>query len=133
MKIDDFVVMTGAGFGLCATTEIDGKEFIISEAFDEDIFGVKDAVGMVADAMHEGGTIAMRYPLMKTMVAQEAAFAGMLVTGKGNGAIATIKREWGIKRNLRRTKVPAIMACIIGLGALLYEKRLANDFIDANV
>ena len=133
MKIEDFVVKSRAGFGLCATTEIDGKEFCLSEQFDEDIFGVKDAVGMVADAMHKGGTIGVRYTLIQTMVEQEAAYAGMLVTGKGNGAIATIKREWGIKRNLRRTKVPVIMEMVLALGALLYEKRLANDFIDANV
>ena len=63
---------------------------------------------------------------MKTMVAQEAAFAGMLVTGKGNGAIATIKREWGVKRNLRRDKLPLIMDMVLSLGALLYEKRTNN-------
>ena len=126
MDIDDFIIGTEDGFGLCATAEFDNKEFILSEQFVDGVFGVKEAVNKAAVAMEKGGTISARYPLMKTMVAQEAAFAGMLVTGKGNGAIATIKREWGVKRNLRRDKLPLIMDMVLSLGALLYEKRTNN-------
>lgn len=126
MDIDDFVIGTEDGFGLCATAEFDNKEFILSEQFVDGVFGVKEAVDKAALAMEEGGTISARYPMMKTMVAQEAAFPGMLVTGKGSGAIATVKREWGVKRNLRRDKLPLIMDMVLGLGALLYQKRMDN-------
>lgn len=90
----------------------------MSQQFNDGVYGVRKAVDMVVDAASKGNTVAARYSLIHTMVEQEARWPNMRVTNKGNGAIATIKREWGIARNTRRAKVPMIMSCILSMAKM---------------
>ncbi len=124
MKISDFSAPDG--YGLCCTTEHNGQELVLSQCFKDGTTGVREAVDKVVNAISEGGTIAWRYNMIMTMVESEARTPGMLVTGKGNGAIATIKREWGIRRNLARDKVPTIMSLVMSLAKLQLEANEAH-------
>ena len=76
---------------------------------------------MVVNAYAQSGPIAARYGMIQTMVKMEASMPGTLATGKGNGAIASIKREWNISRNLARDKVPTVMGLVMSLAALQME------------
>lgn len=116
MKISDF--SAADGYGLCCTSEHNGRELVLSQCFKNGTAGVREAVDMVVNAYAQSGPIAARYGMIETMVKMEARTPGMLVTGKGNGAIASIKREWDIKRNLARDKVPAVMDLVMSLAAL---------------
>ena len=119
MKISDFSAPDG--YGLCCTSEHNGRELVLSQCFKNGTTGVREAVDMVVNAYAQSGPIAARYGMIETMVKMEARTPGMLVTGKGNGAIASIKREWGISRNLARDKVPTVMDLIMSLAALQME------------
>jgi len=116
LKISDF--SSRDGYGLCCTSEHNGKELVLSQCFKNGTASVREAVDMVVEAASKGGPIAARYNMIETMVKMEARTPGMLVTGKGNGAIATIKREWDIKRNLARDKIPTVMGLVMDLAAL---------------
>lgn len=98
----------------------------MSQQFDDGVYGVRKAVDMVVDAVSKGGPVGARYSLILTMVEQEARWPNMRVTNKGNGAIASIKREWGIMRNTRRAKVPVIMSVILSLAKLQIEHNAEN-------
>jgi hypothetical protein len=116
VTIQDFA--SADGLGLCCTCDFEGSELVLSQCFVTGVKGVRDAVDHVISANEQGGTIPYRYGLIHTMVKSEARTPGMLVSGKGNGAIATIKREWGIRRNLARKKVPVIMDLVLSLAQL---------------
>ena len=116
MKISDFSAPDG--YGLCCTSEHNGKELVLSQCFKNGTTSVREAVDMVVNAYAQGGPIAARYGMIETMVKMEARTPGMLVTGKGNGAIASIKREWDISRNLARDKVPLVMGLVMDLATL---------------
>lgn len=115
LKISDFSTLDG---GLCCTSEHNGKELVLSQCFKNGAIDVRKAVDMVVDAYAQGGPIAARYGMIESMVKMEASMPGMLVTGKGRGAIASIKREWNISRNLARDKVPTVMDLVMSLAAL---------------
>jgi hypothetical protein len=120
MDIKDFV--TPCGEGLCCTTDFKGEELVLSQCFVTGVHGVRKAVDMVISANSEGGTIPHRYGLILTMAKAEARSpSGMRMTNAGNGVSATIKREWGISRNLRRNKVPVVMELVLGLAQLQLE------------
>lgn len=119
LKISDFSAPDG--YGLCASTTLNGQELVLSQCFNDGTTGVREAVDKVVNAVSQGGPVAMRYNMILTMVESEARTPGMLVTGKGNGAIATMKREWGIRRNLARNKVPVIMDLVMQLARLQIE------------
>tara|TARA_Y100001963_G_C6708232_1_gene412969 strand:- start:128 stop:511 length:384 start_codon:yes stop_codon:yes gene_type:complete len=94
------------------------EPLIVENHFDSGEQGLLDAVNKVVEAANAGGTIPLRYNMIARMVSMEARMPGTLVTGKGNGAISTIKREWGIKRNTRRWKTPHIMGAVMFLAHL---------------
>ena len=115
MRISDFV--NEDGYGLCCSTPFEDGELVLSQCFDNGTHGVRQAVDMVLEAASEGPVVASRYGMIQTMCAAEAD-SGMLVTGKGGGAIASIKREWGMRRNLARKKVPLAMSLVLSLASL---------------
>ncbi len=115
MKISDFSAPDG--YGLCCTSEHNGKELVLSQCFKDGTHGVREAVDKCVESVSEGGPVAARYGMILTMVESEVR-TGMLVTGKGNGAVATIKREWGIRRNLARDKIPTVMQLVMSLAGL---------------
>ena len=119
MKISDFSAPDG--YGLCCTSEHNGNELVLSQCFKNGTTGVREAVDMVVNAYAQSGPIAARYGMIQTMVKMEASMPGTLATGKGNGAIASIKREWNISRNLARDKVPTVMGLVMSLAALQME------------
>ena len=116
VKISDFSAPDG--YGLCCTSEHNGKELVLSQCFKNGTASVREAVDKVVDAYAQSGPVAARYGMIYSMVRMEARTPGMLVTGKGNGAIATIKREWDIKRNLARDKIPLVMGLVMDLARL---------------
>jgi len=123
MKITDFESNRYYGdTGLCVTSEDNkGNELVLSQCFNDGVDGVRCAVDMLVVATSVDDMSRHRYGFMGSMVKMEADMPGMLVTGKGNGAIATIKREWKIKRNLPRHKVPVVMSLVASLAQLQEE------------
>lgn len=109
---------TENGLGLTIANPEFKEPLIVENHFDSGEQGLFDAVNMVVEAANEKGTIPLRYNMIARMVNMEAQMPGILVTGKGNGAISTIKREWGIKRNTRRWKAPHIMEAVMFLAHL---------------
>lgn len=123
MKISDFGSHRFDGdTGLCAScTDDRGNELILSQCFIDGVDGVRVAVDMFMKASSADDMTRIRYGMIGTMVKHEATMPDMLVTSKGNGAIATIKREWRIERNLPRHKVPVVMSLIASLAQLQGE------------
>ena len=109
---------TENGLGLTVANPEFKEPLIVENHFDSGEQGLLDAVNMVVEAANAEGTVRFRYNMIARMVDTEARMPGLLVTGKGNGAISTIKREWGIKRNTRRWKTPHIMEAVMFLAHL---------------
>ena len=120
MKISDFGSQRYDGdTGLCAScTDNRGNELVLSQCFIMGVDGVRLAVDMYLESISADDMTRIRYAMIGTMCKQEADNAGMLVTGKGNGAIASIKREWKMNRNLPRHKVPVVMSLVSSLAQL---------------
>jgi hypothetical protein len=109
--------------GLCATVAThEGEEVVLSQQFNRGTQGVRLAVNKVLHANSADGTIPMRYHLIQTMVEQEARFAAvdptMRVTGKGGGAITSIKRELGMRRQMPRRFAPVVLEGVLNLARL---------------
>jgi len=98
------------------------EEVVLSQQFDEGVLGVRKAVDMVVAASAAGGTVPYRYGLILTMVEQEIRFGGgtsdMRVTGKGGGAITSIKRELGMRRQMPRRFAAVVLEGVLNLAQL---------------
>jgi len=129
MKFEDFVDERD-GMGVCVTipqtfAPYMKGEVVLSQCMIDGTAGAREAVEKMYDNITQAGPVGMRYQLMVTMAESEARAPGMLVTGKGNGAIATLKREFRLKRNLARWKVPVAIKGVQHLAALYADTQ--ND------
>ena len=126
MNFDDFKAEDD--YGVCVTIPRDfapdymKDEVILSQCMIDGTLGARKAVEQIYDQVSQGGPVGMRFSLNVTMAEQEVRMPGMLVTGKGNGAVATMKREYGFRRNLPRWKVPAALRGLEHLTALYAAK-----------
>ena len=125
MHFDDFKLDDG----VCVTIP-DGEfdymkgKVVLSECLKDGTLGAMKAVEKIYNQVMQGGPVGIRFGLNVSMAEMEAKSpTGMLMTGKGNGVIATMKREYGFKRNLPRWKVPAALRGLEHLTALYAKKQ----------
>ena len=135
MNFDDF--KEEDDYGVCVTIpqNYDGKssymkdEVILSQCMIDGTYGARKAVEKIYNQVSRGGPVGFRFSINVSMAELEAKSpTGMLMTGKGNGAIATMKREYGFRRNLPRWKVPAALRGLehlAGLYAVREEEKIA--------
>ena len=126
MDITDFA--SPDGLGLCAsmaTMDADGnpdEEVVLSQQFNDGVLGVRKAVDMVVEASAAGGTIPYRYGLILTMVEAEVRWGAgtndMRVTGTNGGAITSIKRELGMRRQMPRRFAAVVLEGVLNLARL---------------
>jgi len=125
MNFDDFKAEDN--YGVCVTipqtfADYMEDEVILSQCMIDGTLGARKAVEQIYDQVSQGGPVGMRFSLNVGMAEMEARTPGMLVTGKGNGAIATMKREYGFRRNIARWKIPAACRGLEHLTALYARK-----------
>ena len=126
MNFDDFKAEDD--YGVCVTIPRDFADYmkdevILSQCMIDGTLGAREAVEKIYDQVSQGGPVGMRFSLNVTMAEQEVRTPGMLVTGKGNGAVASMKREFRMRRNLPRWKVPAALRGLEHLTALYARKQ----------
>lgn len=115
MNIEDF----SDGFGgYCATSELDGKEFILSHCFKDGTHGVGVAVRKIVHEKMTIPTIGYRYLMLQKGI--EIEQKGMRLTGKAPACSAIVKNEYGITKGLSKKKTGLAFEMLLGLASMMY-------------
>lgn len=110
----------GDGYGgYCCTTDLDGKEFILSQCFTDGTQGVGDAIRNLRHQMQTIPTIQFRW--MTLRMGCEAELKGMRLTAKTPPATVIIKKELGVRIGMSKLKTLEAFNCLLGLLALPHE------------
>lgn len=96
MDITDFE--TDCGTGLCATTEINGEEFILSQIFDGGVYEVKVQVDKIVHEIKTVPTIAIRFITIQH--ALEVEMKDNLLQGYAGQTRICLERNYGISTEL---------------------------------
>ncbi len=118
MHTEDF--SDGEG-GYCVTSDLDGKEFILSQCFNLGTFGVGQAVRRMVQEMNTVPTIGARYLMLQRGI--EVEQMGMRLTGKTPAASAIVKREYGVLRGMSKKKTGHAFAILLQLAVMLKKER----------
>ena len=111
MNIRDFE--TECRMGLCATTEIDGEEFILSQVFDGGVFEVKTVVDKIVRECQEIPTIGYRY-----MVIQKMLDMDMKMGLTDEKTRTCLERNYGISKNLSAAETDMTFSLCLSLAQL---------------
>jgi hypothetical protein len=106
--------------GYCATTELDGKEFILSQCFTEGTHGVGEAVRAIVHQFHTIPTISVRFFQLQQAIKLEQK--GIRLSSKVPAASAIVKREFGIRRNLSKAKTAVALEMLLAIAGLLWKE-----------
>ncbi len=99
MSIMDF---SDGHTGFCCTTELDGKEFILSQCFELGTYGVGEAVRKIMKEIAEIPTIGLRHSMLLRGIKIEQI--GMRLTNKAPACSAIIKKEYGVRKGMSKKK-----------------------------
>ena len=88
--------------GFCCTTDLDGKEFILSQCFDLGTYGVGEAIRRFMKEVKEIPTIGLRHQMLLRGCALEQN--GMRLTNKAPACSAIIKNEYGVRKGMSKKK-----------------------------
>tara|TARA_R110002110_G_scaffold10882_2_gene53348 strand:+ start:2321 stop:2686 length:366 start_codon:yes stop_codon:yes gene_type:complete len=106
--------------GYCVTSDLDGKEFILSQCFNLSTFGVGQAMRRMVEEMNAVPTIGVRYMMLQRGI--EVEQMGMRLTGKTSAASAIVKREYGIKKGMSKKKTGHAFAILLQLATMLKKE-----------
>lgn len=108
MNIMDF---SDGHTGFCCTTELDGKEFILSQCFELGTYGVGEAIRKIMKEIDEIPTIGLRHSMILRGIDIEQK--GMRLTNKAPACSAIVKREYGVRKGLSKKKTgEAFQVCL---------------------
>ena len=110
----------GAG-GYCATTELNGKEFVLSQCFNEGTTGVGVAVRDMVNQIDTIPTIGYRYLVLQQGI--KAEMRGMRLTAKAPPASVIIKREFGVRIGMSKAKTGEAFACLLQIAQMIIQER----------
>ena len=111
--------------GYCVTSDLDGKEFILSQCFKDGTFGVGQAVRQIVNEMLSIPTIGVRYMMLQRGIKVEQM--GMRLTGKAPAASAIVKHEYGIKKGMSKKKTGHAFAILLQLAVMLKKESDLNE------
>lgn len=117
MMLEDF---TDGEDGYCATGDIDGKEFILSEAFTEGSHGVGKAVRKIVHQFETIPTIGIRFHMLQAGI--EAEQNGMRLTAKAPPATVLVKREFGVKRGMSKKKTGVALSMLLTFANMMMKE-----------
>ena len=104
-------------FGYCVTSELDGKEFVLSQMFVEGTKGVGDAMRTMCDQMRDIPTITFRW--MTLIKGMELEQKGIRMTAKAPPATAIVKKEFGIRKGLSKKKTAFAFEILLELARMM--------------
>lgn len=122
LTLEDF--SDGEG-GYCVTTFLDGKEFILSQCFDNGTYAVGLAVNKLVNEMETIPTITIRHRMILNGIQIE--MQGMRLTNKAPACSAIVKREYGVKKGLSKKKTFEAFSCLLHLAGMLYNQKRQNE------
>ncbi len=109
--------------GFCATvTDNNGKEVILSQCMVNGTHGVTTAIIKMCTQMREVPTISFRWSML--MKGMEMEMKGMRSTGKTPDASALVKREFGVKKGLSKSKTLDCFKMLLNLALMLQDDEL---------
>ena len=117
MRSSDF--SDGHG-GYCATTELDGKEVILSQCFTEGTHGVGEAIRTIVHQYNTVPTIGIRFFQLLDAIKLEQK--GIRLSSKVPAASAIVKREFGIRRNLSKAKTAVALEMLLAIAGLVWRE-----------
>lgn len=115
MNISDFEV--DFGYGLCASSvyDCDGieEEFVLSQVFEDGVYGVRDVVDLMVSEIQEIETITFRYIVIQKTLELE------LKTGIRDENVHTcLERDYQIPMKMKTEKKEVAFSLLVGLASL---------------
>ena len=107
--------------GYCVTSELDGKEFILSQCFTEGTQGVGAAVRDIVEQFRTIPTIAIRFGMLQRGIAMEQK--GMRMTAKAPAASAIVKREFGVRKGMSKAKTGMALTLLLTLANMVMAEQ----------
>ena len=111
MNITDFE--TECGQGLCASSEIDGEEFILSQNFEGGVYEVKEVVDTIVRECQEIPTIGYRF-----MVIQKTLEMDMKMGTTHEQTRTCLERDYGISSYLTAAEADMAFSLCISLAQM---------------
>jgi hypothetical protein len=111
--------------GYCVTSELDGKEFILSQAMQDGTTGVGVAVRKIAHEIRTIPTIGIRFSML--LRGMELEQQGIRLTNKQPAASAIVKREYGVSKGMSKAKTGMAMMLLIQLAYMLIEQEDSEE------
>lgn len=111
--------------GYCVTTELDGKEFILSQTMRDGTTGVGVAVRKIAHQIRTIPTIGIRFSMLLRGIELEQR--GMRLTNKQPAASAIIKREYGVSKGMSKAKTGMALRLLVQLAYMLIDQEDSEE------
>ena len=111
--------------GYCCTSEVDGREFILSQCFIEGTHGVGEAVRSIIHQFKTIPTIGFRFSMLQRGIEMEQR--GMRLTSKTPAASAIVKREFGIRKGMSKVKTAAALGFLLTLASMVMEEEREEE------
>lgn len=115
MNITDFE--TECGQGLCACSEIDGQEFVLSQVFEGGVYEVKDTVDKIVHEVKTVATIGYRFMVIQRMLQLEVD-SGMSC----NDTRQCLERDYHISKNLSAQQADMAFSLCLSLAQLTMKE-----------
>lgn len=106
--------------GYCVTSELDGKEFILSQCFTDGTQGVGVAVRDIVHQFKTIPTIGMRFIMLQQGI--EVEQMGMRLTAKAPAASAIVKREFGVRKGMSKAKTGMALTLLLTLAKMIMQE-----------
>ena len=103
--------------GYCVTTTHDGKEFVLSQAMQDGTTGVGVAVRKIAHEIRTIPTIGIRFSMLLRGITLEQQ--GIRLTAKQPPASVIVKREYGVRKGMSKSKTGAALSLLLQLANML--------------
>ena len=107
--------------GYCVTSELDGKEFILSQCFTHGTTGVGDAVHKIVGQFRSIPTIGFRFAMLQQGIQLEQQ--GIRLTAKQPPASAIVKREYGVRKGMGKAKTGMALTLLLTLANMLMKEQ----------
>lgn len=122
MNIMDF---SDGHTGFCCTTELDGKEFILSQCFELGTYGVGEAIRKIMKEIAEIPTIGLRHSMILRGIDIEQR--GMRLTNKAPACSAIVKREYGVRKGLSKKKTGEAFHVCLSLAHMALKEGFSHS------
>ena len=107
--------------GYCVTTELEGKEFVLSQAMQDGTTGVGVAVRKIVEEFRTIPTIGFRFGMLQRGITLEQQ--GIRLTAKQPPASAIVKREYGVRKGMSKAKTGMALSLLLTLADMLMKEQ----------